>query len=646
MTEKPSPPPQQPGLGQNHVPPNPRGPNGRHAVTALLNQNQPENNYSSQGSYGGHAQGTAINSLHVEPAQLRPPQDGYQQAPTTNNIFQSDSQPVFQHFQQTATQGALNQQGQGQPPPNRDGESPNAAPRYADMFEEFTHMYSPPDKYAYQPSMPYYDLDSYLNTNSHGAYGSQPFSHINPVTDSKDNTNSHGAYDFQPFSHIDDVTVSKGNNYLPVYTQHDGGKPAAPPHMPISELVNSNEDQSSVIASAAQESTWPSDDAHFEMQRARKRDRSTRDNSGSIDKEVETLREAQPLRSQTQRNPAKKPRNIAPKLSIEDQDTLQSNVAQPVLQAQNPQLLVLEKTSRRESRVAADYSGVKIAPDKLRRMSREEARDICARRLVLAPEVEGDDNVDEVKADPDKWIRAIMDTLDAPYNNAPETKTLTPEKLLVFQRWQKEHYAITMEYLNEHVDSDLTEASATVLYYMVVEAHEMGFLIKSSGTSFKHDQKATCKDRMEKIIAVLKALTIVRKDLVFGDRLTELVANPWYILKRKEENKKTDGEKDDTKKANKKAKNDQAKAGKKATKAKKQGANGNAHAVDSDERSTSVSSENLKAAGTRASSDADRSASFDRNDSISVPSAISVDDGETGVDQGSLEEGEDSSADD
>jgi hypothetical protein len=529
-------------------------------------------------------------------------------------------------------------------------------------------MYSPPEKYAYQPSMPYYNLDPYLNTDSHGAYGSQPFSHIDPVTGSKDNTNPHGAYDFQPFSHIDDVTVSKGNNYLPVYTQHEGGKPTAPPHMPTSEIVNSNEDQSSGIAIAAQESMWPPGDARFEMQRARKRDRSTRDSSGSIDKEVETLRKAQSSKSQP--NPAKKPRNIAPKPSFEDQNILQSKVAKPVLQAQNPQLVATAKVGRRESLVAADYSGVKIASDTLQDMSRKQARKIYVRRVPL--ELKTVDNVEEVKAERQKWIRAIMDTFDAPYNEKPERRILTPEKLLEFQRWQKEHHAVTVEYLNKHVEDNRAEAAATVVYYEVVDAHEKGSLIESSGTSFKHEVKATCKDRLEKIIAVLKALTIARKDLVFGYRLTELVAGPEHMLKRKEENKQGNGKKDvvlklgakamkeanadmetadeetkdDTKKANKKAKDDQAQAGKKTTKAKKQGVKGNAVVFESDGRSTSVSSENDKTAGTEVSSDADRSASFDRNDSISVADAMSVDDGETGADQSSPEEEEESSADD
>jgi hypothetical protein len=566
-------------------------------------------------------------------------------------------------------------------------------------LEEYTHMYSPPDKYAYQPSMQYQAVEPYFNTDSHGAYGFQPFSHIDPMLYSKDNanshgvyqfqsfshidpmisgkddTNSHGTYGFQPFSHIDPMLGSQGNNYLPVYTQYDGGQPAAPPHMPTSELVNSNEDQSSAIASAAQESAWSSGDAGSaiqEIQETRKRGRSTRDSSGSLGEETKSLlRELESPESQSPRRPTKKSKTVAAKPSVGDQDNLQSSTAQPVLQAQNKRLEATTRVSRRKSLLAADYSGVKIAPDKLRRMSREEARAICENRKAL--EIVGDDNVDEIRANPDKWIRAIVDTFDAPYKDAPETKAPTPEKLLKFRLWQKENYAATMEHFSKHKDKNFAEAVATSLYYAVVDAHERGYLIKSSGTSFKHEEKLTCKDRMEKIIHVLKALTLVRKDLVYGCRLAELVAGPGHLLKRKEENKQGNDKKppmaaarkalenakkeadvgfadkdteNDIKKANKKDKPDQKKARNKATTNKKQGAKGNAAVVNSDERSASVSSENGKTFGTGVSSDADRSASFDRNDSISVPDATSVDDEETGADQGSSEEGEESSADD
>jgi hypothetical protein len=378
---------------------------------------------------------------------------------------------------------------------------------------------------------------------------------------------------------------------------------------------------------------------------------------------------AQPPKPQS-RKPAKKLKALHPATPVEDRNAMQSNNAQPVLLAQNPRKAATEKVGRRESLVATDYSGVKVASDKIQDMSRKQAQKVYVRRVLLV--LKTDDNVEEVKAERQKWIRGITDTFDAPYNDKPETKELLGEKLLEFQRWQKEHYGVTVEELNKHIDSGLAEASATVLYYMVIDAHEKGSLIKSSGSAFKHDEKATCKDRMEKIIAVLKALTIVRKDLVFGDCLTELVANPGYVLKRKEENKKENDKKspiaaarkalenakkeadveiadketeNDTKKTNKKAKTDQAKAAKKATNAKKPGAKSNGAAVDSDERLTCISSENDKTAGTGVSSDADRSVSFDRNDSISVPDAMSVDDGETGADQGSPEEEEESSAD-
>jgi hypothetical protein len=604
----------------------------------------PRNNYSSQGSYGSHNQSAATNNLNIDPALLA--LGGNQHTPSNIN-FLAGSRPTFQYMQQNALQGSHTQQLQGSPPPspNKEEKKATADAYYMDTLKEFTHFDSDgsdssPGKPVYDPAMP--------------TSGVQP----HPMT-SKGAFDAH--FDAQPFSPTNAIAGSKGaNNFIAFPSQHSE-IPTASSQAPIAVKKDSNDYQSTGIANKAHESMWPPGDARQDIQQVRKRGRSARDSSGSIDKDVEILRKAQGLEPQPQPNPAKRLRTLASKTSIEDQDTMQSSTAQPVLQAPNPQLAATAKVGRRESLVAADYSGVKIASDESRNMSRKQAHDIYVRRVPL--ELKTVDNVEEVKAERQKWIRAIRDTFDAPYNDEPEMKKLLGEKLLEFQRWQKEHYVITLEYLNKHIEHDRAEAAATVVYYEVVDAHEKGSLVESSGTTFEHEVKMTCKDRMENVISVLKALTIIRKDLVFGYRLTELVAGPGFVLKRKEENKQENDKKkkkkqedqdmesadketsDDTKKANRKAKNDQAKADKKATNAKKQGAKSNTAVVDSDARSTSVSSENLKAAGTRASSDADRSASFDRNDSISVPDAMSVDDGGSGADQRSPEDGEESSAD-
>ena len=154
---------------------------------------------------------------------------------------------------------------------------------------------------------------------------------------------------------------------------------------------------------------------------------------------------------------------------------------------------------------------------------------MCVKRVEL--NISGDDNVDEVKADREKWLRAIMQAFDDPYNQAP--KKMKNIELGEFQRWQREYHALTMEMFEEDPTNRLAEAIATHLYNQVVDSHEKGSLVRSSGNSFKHDGKLKCKDRLEDIIKVLTGLTIIRYDLVTGARVHELVANPDAVFKRK-----------------------------------------------------------------------------------------------------------------
>jgi endonuclease V-like protein UPF0215 family len=155
-----------------------------------------------------------------------------------------------------------------------------------------------------------------------------------------------------------------------------------------------------------------------------------------------------------------------------------------------------------------------------------------------------------------------MQAFDDPYNQAPKTKNI---KLEEFQRWQREHHALTMEMFEEDPTNRLAEAIATHLYNQVVDSHEKGSLVKSSGTSFIHDCNMKCKDRLEDIIKVLTGLTIIRYDLVTGARVHELVANPDAVFKRKEDNK----QENDRKRVKKEAEDATKATDKKKTSAKK-----------------------------------------------------------------------------
>lgn len=633
--------PQPPGLGQNHIPPDTRGTN---RAGAQPNHVHSHNNCSSHGTSGFNGPSSAANHLNIDPALLQPPHGGNPPRPASNvNNFFPGSRPVF-HFQNQYQSGVSHLV---QSPPSLPGNEDQATAdaRLAEFEREFTHIDSDasdssPNENVYKPMTP--------------ADGANP-SHMN----------SKSTYDAQPLSQIDMIAGTERDNNPMVNFQQNGGYHAALPQTPYYGHMNNTDDHD---ASAAQESIEAADDARPILSMANKRRRPAQDDGssiGSFDRASEGLREAQLPDTQTRRKPAKRAKTTTPVASIEVEETMQSSTAQATIKAQNQRLPAAQKMSRRQSLAVADYSGVKVATDELQGMTYEEAQDVYVRRISLR--IKGDDNVDEVKAEPGKWIRAIMETFDAPYNEIPEMKNYKEENFPEFNRWQKEHHALTMEILQNSRTPNLAEATATVIYYDVVDAHEKGTLIESSGMSFTHELELTCKARLERIIGVLKALTIIRRDIVLGSRLNELVAGPGSVLKRKEENKQENDKKADKKTAAKKAK-DEVKAEKKAredteapdedlaadkkakdekkkapkkTKAKaksdnKRGGKGKAAVVENDEKSNSDSGEKDRASIEGASNDADRSEPVSPNDSIFVPGRNSVDD-ESGAYEGAPE---------
>ena len=194
--------------------------------------------------------------------------------------------------------------------------------------------------------------------------------------------------------------------------------------------------------------------------------------------------------------------------------------------------------SRKQSLAAADYSNIKLGPTPLSGMSSKEAAEIYVRRVEL--EVVGDDNFEEVKADRGKWLRAILDAFDAPYLQVPDTKIMDLEE---FQRWQKEHHSMTMEEFEKRSAKKHAEATATHLFHQVVDGHEKGSLLASTGQSFAQEGRLNCKARLENVITAIKRSTIIRYDLVSGRRVTELVAHLVAFFNRKEENKQMNDKK-------------------------------------------------------------------------------------------------------
>jgi endonuclease V-like protein UPF0215 family len=494
---------------------------GNQPSSAIPNQLQSTYDSSSQGY---HAQGQVTNSLNIDPALLALGQGARQQPAVPQLNFHAGAQVTFaapaiqqsfagNAFQQSLiTQGNQNMRVEGTEPSANDADQMNEG---APMFEAPNHDFNDNNSFLSK-----YDLDTMTP-----AYGLESF-HKKP-------DDSHGLM-LPPPLPFKALARNIGNNDYQVFAQQGGVHPTGFSDVFNADPMNSGDNHTVGGASAMQESIR---DSRWSASSAKKRGRSSSDDGSS---KVSTEGFHKPKRATTKRKRAR---------------TSQSTTSVSSSESQVPLSL-----SRRASLLAADDSDFKVASGPLQGMSRERAAEMCIKRVDL--DFTGADNVDEVKAEREKWIHDIMQSFDDPYNPAPKTKNIDLEG---FKQWQKEHHALTTEQFREDPTNMLAEAIATHLYNQVVDSHEKGSLVKSSGTSFIHDCNLKCKDRLEDIIKVLTGLTIIRYDLVTGARVHELVANPDAVFKRKEDNK----QENDRKRVKKEAEDATKATDKKKTSAKK-----------------------------------------------------------------------------
>ncbi|KAM0713115.1 hypothetical protein Q7P35_000567 [Cladosporium inversicolor] len=498
---------------------------GEHRSSAYASQLH--STYESS-SPGYHAQAPVTNNLNIDPALLALGQGARQQPPVQQFNMHPGSQVTFagnafqQSFGGNAFQQSLITQGnqmmrfEGIEQPTNDADQMDEG---APMFHESTQIFSENNsvltKLDFDPTMPAYGLGSPLSSYDFEppAFGLDSF---------RDKSNDSRVLMPPPPLPSKALAHNIGNKNFQVWTQRDIAHAVGFPDVSRSKFMPNGDDHSVGGTGAIQESSGHS---RSSASPAKRRGRSSSDDGRSnvsIDNGDENSH--RPPRSTAQRKRVRMSQSSATGSSSESQAS--------------------SHMSRRESLLVADDSDFKVASGPLQGMSRDEAADLCIKRVDL--NVSGADNVDEVKVESEKWIRAIMQAFDDPYNPTPKTKNVDSEK---FQQWQKEHHALTTQVFRDDPTNKLAEAIATNLYNQVVASHEKGFLVKSSGNSFRHDVLLNCKGRLENIIKALTGLTIIRYDLVTGARVHELVANPDAVFKRKEENKLEN----DRKKANKAA---------------------------------------------------------------------------------------------
>lgn len=482
--------------------------------------NHPYNN-SSQRLSGNSIQTQSTNIIRINDASSAQARNVHQQPPSQTFHMYRGSQLTFSGGSFRTVQGAQILEVQGRTLPVEDEDQHTADARYEETFNEFVS-----DDFTTKQ-------DDYTSSS---------------VMNSEDVDKA------RQLSFISDH-IKNGNNDFIAFVQHNTRQAAAPSNLPASDVrvENGNDGQSIAGADVMDESIEEVGKFQVDVSVAKKRRRSNGDDGDSsegIDNSGDGLPKAQ--LSTSQRKPVKRAKSNTPVESIEDPTTMQSASAQPAARTHVSKFLAVERLSRRQSLAAADFTNVKVADGELTGMSFIEAQEKFTRRMSL--QIDGSDDVAEVKAEPKKWIVAIMKAFDEPYSQTPNMPTFKQALIPEFQRWQKEHYAATMEHLEDNKGKDLVEACATMLYHLVVDAHEKGAIVESAGKSFTHDVTSTCKQRLERIIQVLTALAIVRRDLVTGFRLNELVASPSFVMKRKEENKQENDKKKEHKKARTEAK--------------------------------------------------------------------------------------------
>jgi hypothetical protein len=168
----------------------------------------------------------------------------------------------------------------------------------------------------------------------------------------------------------------------------------------------------------------------------------------------------------------------------------------------------------------------------LRGMTSEEAAGHFTRRSSMVFDNEPDD-VDEVEANKEGWIKEIMAAFARPYSAKPVLQDFK-HLLEGFGPYQEKYYLKTKKVIDNDKTGDIVEAAATILYSRVVNSHRTNTL-DMGGASLPCNRKLTCSERMKWCIHAIEMLTIIRHDVIRNSHIVELVSNPERLIKRKED---------------------------------------------------------------------------------------------------------------
>lgn len=160
--------------------------------------------------------------------------------------------------------------------------------------------------------------------------------------------------------------------------------------------------------------------------------------------------------------------------------------------------------------------------------------------IIRSPlKLRGKDDIDEVLTNRTRWIDLIFNAMDDDYEEPPAH--LTPEKRDQFIAMQKANRRKLHHFLYKYLPTigknadTWTNARAMQVFDLVVEAHANGG--PRSIDSIQPNVRMKCSERMQEVISVIQRKAILRYDVVKGQRLYQIIANPKIAATKKESNK-------------------------------------------------------------------------------------------------------------
>ncbi|OQO05671.1 hypothetical protein B0A48_09763 [Cryoendolithus antarcticus] len=157
----------------------------------------------------------------------------------------------------------------------------------------------------------------------------------------------------------------------------------------------------------------------------------------------------------------------------------------------------------------------------------DATRTVIKKQSLQLTEVDG---VVNVKSNKDHHIHCIMQAFNAPWRTTTNSRKSTPQLQTTCDSWQDTTCTRVSNPIISRRNPQLLQAAATVLMYVIYEAHEVTATNSHPGPrvvgSAKVNRTLKCSDRVEGIIWGIADIGQVREDVLTQTRLPDFVADP------------------------------------------------------------------------------------------------------------------------